>query len=99
MHRIQAGAFVSLPNTPALRFMREEDLTKEDVIQFRCGDAEWEIKVAEFLRSGNAWEEHRSGFTRTLLYCADGGEGHLIGFANVAKTTKGYPLWRGKRKI
>ncbi len=79
--------------------MREGDLTRRDVLEFHCGDAEWEVKVARFLRSGKAWEEHQSGLTRTLLYCAEGGEGRLIGFANVAKTTKGYPLWRGNRKL
>jgi GNAT superfamily N-acetyltransferase len=83
----------------AFRIMREDDLSRREVLDFQCGDAEWEVKVASFLRSGQAWEEHRSGFTRTLLYCADGGNGRLIGFANVAKTAKGYPLWRGKRKL
>jgi ribosomal protein S18 acetylase RimI-like enzyme len=79
--------------------MSSSRMSRGDVTNFRCGNAPWEDKIARFLRSGQAWEQHRSGLTRTLLYCADGGDGGVIGFATVARTVKGYPSWRGKRKL
>ncbi len=68
---------------------------------FSCGEEPWADKVAEFLRSGEAWTAHmdKKRRSQTLLYCADGGNGEVIGFANIAARNVGHPLYHGPYRI
>lgn len=68
---------------------------------FACGDKPWADKVADFLRSGEAWVAHtdKKRKSQTLLYCANGGEGEVIGFANIAARNVGHPLYHGSDRI
>lgn len=51
------------------------------------------------LLSGRAWQLHSNGDSQTLLYCADGGSGDVLGFANVFPSRVSWPKWNGKTKI
>jgi ribosomal protein S18 acetylase RimI-like enzyme len=75
---------VSSVPRPAFRLLREDDLTRPDIVGFACGDEPWAREIAEILTSGRAWYElHRTPGQVTLLYCHDHGDGEVIGFANV----------------
>ncbi len=72
---------------PQFRRMVAADLSRPDVVNFRCGEEPWADKVADELRSGRVWLERKQRSTKTHLYCADGGDGEVIGFATVGKKT------------
>jgi len=92
---------VPVDPSAAFRLIREDDMDNSAVQGFVCGDEEWEDKVATFLRSGEALREQQDKKARsqTLLYCANNGEGELIGFVNVVKRKVGYPLYHGDPRI
>lgn len=74
----------------------------DSIVQgFTCGDDLWTDKVALFLRSGEAWAAHtdRRRKSQTLLYCANGGQGEVIGFANISARNVGHPLYHGPDRI
>jgi len=80
---------VSFGPRPAFRFMREDDLTRPDIVDFDCSDEPWAREIAEVLSSGRAWRElHRPPGQVTFLYCHNLGTGEVIGFANVVRADR-----------
>jgi GNAT superfamily N-acetyltransferase len=79
--------------------MRETDAGSAAVRAFRSGDEPWCALVDDYLRESQAWTDHQNGASVTVLCFVDETERGLAGFYNVAKTTVGYPTFRGKRRI
>lgn len=99
MSRVPEGSDVLVTLGPGFRELQAEDLDREAVRNFHCGDQPWETKVARHLNSGDALKTHNPPKKRTLLYCDAGGEGEVIGFVEVVKKTVGYPEFLGKQRV
>jgi GNAT superfamily N-acetyltransferase len=80
--------------------MREDDLTRADVVGFSCGAEPWAREIAEILSSGRAWRElHHLPGQVTLLYCHDLGTGEVIGFANVVRVDRVITLGESRERL
>ena len=90
-----------MPSTPIPRFrpMREEDTSRPELVDFRCGPGPWDEEVARFMREGRAWKAHRPPKSQTLLLCADDGEGEILGFVTLVARQIGYPAYRSTERI
>lgn len=76
---------MTIRRDPAFRPITEDDCKRTDVAEFNCGDEPWQTEVAEFLTSGEALKLHKPDRKLTLLYCQDGGEGDVMGYASIVR--------------
>lgn len=83
---------------PLFRPMEEDDQANPKVSGFQCGPERWSELVAQYLRSGAAWQSHSTGSSDTLLFCARDDRNHILGFVDLAEQSLSWPKANGKRK-
>ncbi|MGH8009518.1 MAG: GNAT family N-acetyltransferase [Candidatus Binatia bacterium] len=61
--------------------MSEAHQSTAEVVEFCCGKERWHEELNDYIRSGEALRHGRKDNQATVLWCRDGGNGSMLGYA------------------
>lgn len=69
----------------AFRQMSEADQSRPEVVNFSCGEERWHIELNHHIRSGQAFQHGSRKKQATFLWCLEGGQGEILGYACISR--------------